>query len=50
MNPEQLLFVESCVETCCLMGIPGGGKTKCIIEYIINKIIKKIFLFLKAKK
>jgi hypothetical protein len=34
-NEEQLDFIQSKLNDCCLLGIPGGGKTASIIGKII---------------
>ena len=35
-NEEQLTFIKSPLENSILLGIPGGGKTQCIIGKIIH--------------
>jgi len=34
MDEHQTRFVDSNEDTCILIGIPGGGKTRCIIEKV----------------
>jgi len=34
-NPEQLAFIESPLTDGVLIGIPGGGKTRSILERIL---------------
>ncbi len=41
MNAQQLKFVNSPIESCSLIGNPGCGKTKSIIEFLITKANKK---------
>ena len=41
-DSTQLKFVNSSETNCVLMGIPGGGKTRCIIEKIVSLIDQKI--------
>ena len=36
-NEEQLKFINSPLENSILLGIPGGGKTQCIIGKIISE-------------
>ena len=38
----QLKFINSNIEDCIVIGNPGCGKTKTIIEYCINKYNNKI--------
>ena len=40
-NKEQLDFINSDIINLKLLGIPGGGKTRCIIEHIHNNIKRK---------
>ena len=40
-NKEQLDFINSDIINLKLLGIPGGGKTRCIIEHIHNNIKKE---------
>ena len=42
-NEEQLKFINSPLENSILLGIPGGGKTQCIIGKIIYHFQKKDF-------
>ena len=42
-NKEQLQFINSPLETSILLGIPGGGKTQCIIGKIIHHFKTKEF-------
>ncbi len=42
LNAQQLRFAESGLTSCKLIGNPGCGKTRSIIEYIIDKRIKKV--------
>ena len=42
-NEEQLKFINSPLENSILLGIPGGGKTQCIIGKIIHHFQKKDF-------
>lgn len=37
MDSDQLLFIKSDIKNCILVGNPGCGKTKTIIEYCIDK-------------
>ena len=37
-NQNQLEFIESPLEDSKLLGIPGGGKTRCIIEKIFKHL------------
>lgn len=39
-NKEQLEFINSPLKDLKLIGIPGGGKTRCIIEKINNHFVK----------
>jgi len=41
MNTEQKKFINNKIENCILIGNPGCGKTKTIIEYCIEKYSKK---------
>ena len=41
-NKEQIEFIVSPVESSKLIGIPGGGKSTCISEYVIHKKTMKI--------
>jgi hypothetical protein len=43
-NQEQLDFINEVLCDCKLIGIPGGGKTRCIIEKINQAFIKKYFV------
>ena len=40
-NKEQLDFINSPLINLKLLGIPGGGKTRCIIEHIHQNILKE---------
>jgi hypothetical protein len=40
-NKEQLDFINSNIENCKLLGIPGGGKTQSIIGKVIHHYSKK---------
>jgi DNA polymerase III epsilon subunit-like protein len=40
---NQLNFINSDLQDCKLLGIPGGGKTRCIIEKIKKCFQEKIF-------
>ena len=40
-NEDQLKFINSSLKDMKLIGIPGGGKTRCIIEKINNHFIKE---------
>lgn len=40
-NEEQLKFINSDIQDICLCGIPGGGKSTCIAEYLYRKIKNK---------
>jgi hypothetical protein len=40
-NKEQLEFINSPLINLKLLGIPGGGKTRCIIEHIHQNILKE---------
>ncbi len=40
-NKEQLEFIKSDLDDCCLIGIPGGGKTTTIIKKILYHIDNK---------
>ena len=42
MNANQLLFINSDIKNCIMLGNPGCGKTKTIIEYCVDKYNKKI--------
>jgi len=42
MNTNQLLFINSDIKNCIVLGNPGCGKTKTIIEYCIDKYNKKL--------
>lgn len=42
-NEEQIKFIKSPLENSILLGIPGGGKTQCIIGKIIYHFQKKEF-------
>lgn len=42
-DKKQLKFINSKLEDCKLLGIPGGGKTRCIIEKIKKCFDDKIF-------
>ena len=42
-NEEQLAFINSPLESSILLGIPGGGKTQCIIGKIIHHFKRKEF-------
>jgi DNA polymerase III epsilon subunit-like protein len=42
-NEEQLAFIHSPLESSILLGIPGGGKTQCIIGKIIHHFKRKEF-------
>jgi hypothetical protein len=42
-NTEQLEFIEYDLCDCKLLGIPGGGKTRCIIEKIKINYDRKVF-------
>lgn len=37
LNEDQLKFVQSDIQSCNLLGNPGCGKTRSIIDYCINK-------------
>jgi len=41
-NDNQLLFINSDIKNCVVLGNPGCGKTKTIIEYCIDKFNKNI--------
>ena len=43
-NDQQLEFINSDLSDLKLIGIPGGGKTRCIIEKINNHFEKEDFL------
>jgi hypothetical protein len=54
-NIEQLNFIKSDLQDCCLIGIPGGGKTTTIIKKILfhiseKKIGSKEFLIITFSK
>ena len=42
MNTNQLSFINSDIKNCIVLGYPGCGKTKTIIEYCIDKYNKKL--------
>lgn len=42
MNKDQLLFINSDIRDSILIGNPGCGKTRTIIEYCINKFANKL--------
>jgi superfamily I DNA/RNA helicase/DNA polymerase III epsilon subunit-like protein len=42
-NKEQLEFIKSDLSDCCLIGIPGGGKTTTIIKKILYHINNETF-------
>lgn len=42
LNPAQLEFVRSKVTTCRVMGNPGCGKTRSIIEYCLDKYARGV--------
>ena len=42
LNDNQQQFVDSAIENCIVIGNPGCGKTKTIIEYCIKKYKDKI--------
>ncbi len=37
-NDEQLAFIQSDIQDLCLIGIPGGGKSSCIMKFISDKV------------
>ncbi len=41
LNQQQALFVKSDIEQCRLIGNPGCGKTRSIIEFVIDKYKNK---------
>ena len=40
-NIEQLNFIKSDLQDCCLIGIPGGGKTTTIIKKILFGAVRQ---------
>ena len=40
-NIEQINFIKSELQDCCLIGIPGGGKTTTIIRKILYHVLEK---------
>ena len=42
-DKNQIKFINSKLDDCKLLGIPGGGKTRCIIEKIKKCFENKIF-------
>ncbi len=54
-NDEQVEFIKSKLENCCLLGIPGGGKTTTIIKKILyhkylGEIDKNEFLIISFSR
>ena len=47
-NEDQINFIKSDIQDCCLIGIPGGGKTSTIIQKILyhQELTKKSFLII----